>query len=161
MANVIYFSPTSLEARITLVSNAVLQLNEEDEQGLSDLRPQWTNVIKKMRPERETRNAVAHGSPISFHVRGKKYVRWASPPFDHLRVGRLISKDKIPGVSADQLVRSGQQLRYLMECVDDVNRAVVAYRDTPSTFQEKLVVLQEHVKALDSPSSNTKTKAGH
>lgn len=142
LANVIYFSPTSLGARTTLVNNAVLQLIEEDEKGLGNLLPLWTEVIKRMRPERETRNAVAHGSPITLHIRGKKYVRWTSPPFDHIRIGRPISEGGIPGVSADQMSRSVQQLGYLMECVDDVNRAVVAYRDTPSTFQGKLLVLR-------------------
>jgi hypothetical protein len=160
LANVIYFSPTSLGARTTLVNDAVLQLIEEDEKGLGDLRPLWAEVFKQMRPERETRNAVAYGSPITLSVRGKNYVRWTSPPFDHIRVGRPISKNKIPGVSADQLSRSVQQLSHHRDCVDDVNRAVVAYRDTPSTFQEKLVMLREHLKTLSSPSSNTQTKAG-
>lgn len=158
LANVIYFSPTSLDARTTLVNNAVLQLIEEDEKGLSDLRPLWAEVFTKMGPERKTRNAVAHGSPVALNIRGKKYVRWTSPPFDHIRVGRPISKGGIPGVSANQMSRSVQQLGHLMECVDDVNRAVVAYRDTPSTFQEKLFALREHLKALSSPSSNNQTK---
>lgn len=55
-----------------IVRNAVLQLIEEDEKGLGDLRPLWAEVFKTMRPEREIRKAVAHGSPMSFRGRGKK-----------------------------------------------------------------------------------------
>ena len=55
-----------------IVRNAVLQLIEEDEKGLGDLRPLLAEVFKAMRPERETRKAVAHGSPMSFRGRGKK-----------------------------------------------------------------------------------------
>ena len=47
LANVIYFSPTSLGARTTLVNDAVLQLIEEDEKGLGDLRPLWAEVFKQ------------------------------------------------------------------------------------------------------------------
>ena len=75
LANVIYFSPTSLGARTTLVNDAVLQLIEEDEKGLGDLRTLWAAVFTNMRPERETRSAVAHGSPVSLSVRGKKELR--------------------------------------------------------------------------------------
>jgi hypothetical protein len=160
LANVIYFSPTRLGARTTLVNDAVLQLIEEDEKVLGDLRTLWAEVFTNMRPERETKSAVAHGSRVSLSVRGKNYVRWTSPPFDHMRVGRPISKGEIPGVSADQMSRSVQQLSHLRDCVDDINRVVVAYRQTPSTFQEKLLVLREHLKALSRPSSNIQTKAG-
>ncbi len=147
LPNVIYFSPTSLDARTTLVSHVVLQLIEEDEKGLGDLRALWAKVSKKMKTARETRNAVAHGAPVLLHIRGKKYVRWTSPSFDHIRVGRHINKGEIPGVSADELSQSVKLLHHLMECVDDVNRVVVAYRDTPSAFQEKLLVLRERLQA--------------
>ena len=55
-----------------IVRNAVLQLIEEDEKGLGDLLSLWAEVFKTIRPERETRKAVAHGSPMSFRGRGKK-----------------------------------------------------------------------------------------
>ena len=48
---------------------------------------------------------------------------------------------------------------YNMECMANICRAVVAHRDTPSTFQERFVVLRERLKGLSSPSPKTQTKA--
>mgnify|MGYP003694391253 CR=1 FL=1 len=55
-----------------IVRNAVLQLIEEDEKALVTCARYGRRYLKTMRPERETRKAVAHGSPMSFRGRGKK-----------------------------------------------------------------------------------------
>jgi hypothetical protein len=47
---------------------------------------------------------------------------------------------------------------YNMECMANICRAVVAHRDAPSTFQERLAVLRERLMGLSSPSPKTQTK---
>jgi len=47
---------------------------------------------------------------------------------------------------------------YNMECMANICRAVVAHRDAPSTFEERLAVLRERLMGLSSPSPKTQTK---
>ncbi len=145
IAYAIYYSPTSLEARTELVHNTLNQLIVENG-GLATIEPLWASIYKKIGKARAVRNAVAHGTPHTLNIQGKNYARLTSPAFDVLRVGRIISKGQIPGVAAQALVDAVKRVAHLMECVDDVNRAIVAFRDSPSTFQAKLRVLQDRLK---------------
>ncbi len=146
VAYALYYSPTSLEARTELVHNALSQLFAENV-GLAPLESLWKLTHRKIGGARTIRNTVAHGTPHTLSIGGKSYARLTSPAFDVIRVGRIVSKGQIPGISAQDLVTAVARVAQLMECVDDVNRAIVAFRDSPSTFEEHLRLLRDRLKA--------------
>ncbi len=149
IAYALYYSPTSIEARTELVHNALNQLITENP-GLAPLAPLWLLLYKKIGRARTTRNAVAHGTPHILSINGKNYARLTSPAFDVIRVGRPISKGQIPGIGAHELSDAVKRAVYLMECVDEVNRAVAAFRDQPQTIQENLLSLENRLKSAGS-----------
>ena len=154
IAYAIYYSPTSLEARTELVYNALSQLIAENK-GLAAIEPLWKLIHKSICRARKVRNVVAHGTPHTLSIQGKNYARLTSPAFDVLRVGRIILRGQIPGIAAPDLFAAAKKLTYLMECVDDVNRAITAFREEPPTFETRLRALQERLKSAGSESLKT------
>jgi hypothetical protein len=152
VAYALYYSPTSLEARTELVHNALIQLIAENP-GLTAIAPLWASTYRKIRRARTIRNAVAHGTPHTLSINSKSYARLTSPAFDVIRVGRTASKGQIPGIAAQDLVDAVTRVARLMECVDDTNRAIVAFRDNPSAFEEHLRSLASRLKNGGSGSS--------
>lgn len=152
VAYALYYSPTSLEARTELVHNALSQLIAENT-GLAAIAPLWALTYTKIGRARTIRNAVAHGTPHTLNIHGKNYARLTSPAFDVIRVGRIVSKGQIPGIAAQDLVDAVARVAHLMECVDDVNRAIVAFRDNPPTFEGQLRSLENRLKSGSSGSS--------
>jgi len=147
----LYYSPTSLEARTELVHNALSQFLAENT-GLAALAPLWTLMYRRIGRARRIRNAVAHGTPHTLNIKGKNYARLTSPAFDVIRVGRIISKGQIPGITAEDLVDAIKRVARITECVDDANRAIVAFRDQPSTFGGHVRSLKNRLKSGDSES---------
>lgn len=152
IAYALYYSPTSTEARTELVHNALSQLITA-RAGLEAIAPLWTLIYRKIGRARTIRNEVAHGTPHTLNIRGKSYARLTSPAFDVLRVGRIVSKGQIPGIAAHDLADAVTRVAHLMECVDDVNRAIVAFHDNPSTFEGQLRVLETRLKSGSHGSS--------
>lgn len=151
IAYALYYSPTSIEARTELVHNALCQLIAENT-GLVVIEPLWALTYKKIGRARAIRNAVAHGMPLTLSVNGKNHARLTSPAFDIIRVGRIISKGQVPGIAAQNLMDAVKKVALLMECVDDVNRAIVAFRDNPQAFEGHLRSLENRLKGASSGS---------
>jgi hypothetical protein len=146
LAHTVYFSPTSLDARMTMVGNLVARYVEENKAvpELSGLMPLWDNMDEPhFKSARTVRNAMAHGCAQKFQWRGEMYVRLMSPAFDVIRVWKKFDEGKIPGLSVKQVSSSVRKVNHLELCVDEVNRIIVASRDEP----EALPAIFDELKA--------------
>lgn len=150
VAYAIYYSPNGFSARTEIVANVIQQMTMEN-QRLKDLLPLWSALYKDFRGTRETRNAIAHGMPITLAIRGKNHARLTSPPFDANRVGRHIHQGRVPGLTASDITNGVKKTQWLTKRIDDVNRLFAAFHDDENpTLPEKYHALKTGLRTKDN-----------
>lgn len=150
IAYAIYYSPTGFEARSDVVENALIQVATENA-PLADLRPLWKEISDGLRRSRILRNAIAHGSPVTMNIRGTSHARYSPPAFDVIRVGRVIAKRQVPGLTANDITQGNRRLRRLRDCVDQVNRLIHAFYDGDPSLPRKYDSLRVSLTKFHSP----------
>ena len=150
LAYAVYFSPTGFDARVEIVENSLLQIISENK-ALAELEAPWAKLRKRIDKSRNLRNAVAHSSPITHAIGGKKYARLSPPAFDVIRIGRVLANRQIPGLSLNDLRVGCHKLAWAHDRVDDVNRLVAAFHADDGSLPEKFRELEENLNKQDSP----------
>ena len=138
VAYAIYFSPTSFDARVQLVDNAVIQIVSENEEKLKDLMPLWSAIVEHLDKVRRLRNAIAHGNQLTVAFQGKNYARLTAPAFDIIRVGRKIADGKIPGLGSNEVKEGLKRLRRANECIDLVSGIFEAFYEGNPALPKKI-----------------------
>ncbi|MEQ1628410.1 MAG: hypothetical protein ABL965_13525 [Nitrospira sp.] len=145
---VIYYSPDGFDARQKVVDKVLRQFFQENPQS-AVIEPHWEVITKEIDRSRKMRNNIAHGAPLTLNIRGKNYVRHSPPAFDINRVGSLIPKGTIPGVSAEEISHANKSIIKLVECIDATNRAIAAFHQNgPNTLQQTLPPLENNLRAF-------------
>jgi hypothetical protein len=146
----IFYSVHSFEARTYMVENALLEaIGENARLALLAEETHWQYIASKIRKMRDIRNAIAHGTPKIFSIRGKLVARLTTPIFDTIRVGRPLAKGSMPGLGAKDIVRGGRPIQRIKMCVDAVNYVVCAARaPRDPTLPRRFHELSTHLQAL-------------
>jgi hypothetical protein len=150
VAYAVYYSVNSFEARSDLVGNALIQVASENEKlaALLDKRC-WPFLVTRIRRVRNVRNAIAHGTAQRIYIGRKGYVRHMPPAFDAIRIGRIVAKRQIPGLSAHDIGEAWQPMRQICDCIDRINEIVAASHDPlDPTLPERFLRLAEHLRNL-------------
>jgi hypothetical protein len=162
VAYAIFYSVNSFEARTYMVENALLEATGENARlALLAEDTHWHYIANKIRKMRDIRNAVAHGTPKIFSIRGKLVARLTTPIFDTIRVGRPLAKGTVPGLGAKDITLGGRPMQRITMCVDAVNRVVCAARaPRDPTLPRRLHELATHLQALHNlyPSAPNEPK---
>ena len=79
IAYAIYFSPTSFEARCEIVQNVLWQLISENPL-IKPLQISSDAVFRKIERARRIRNVIAHASPQTLQINGRKHARLLRRP---------------------------------------------------------------------------------
>jgi hypothetical protein len=149
---VIYYSPTGFEARSEIVDNVMKQLIYENEKELGELLPLWGTIRDDFRSVRDKRNKIAHGTPITLSIRGKRQVRLTAPAFDQIRVGSHIQRGRIPGLTASDILDGVKKSCWLRDRIDEVNRLLETFHETGNpTLPEKFASLRDGLTKPHSP----------
>jgi hypothetical protein len=152
VAYAIYYSPTSFDARATLVDNALTQIiSESDELKESELLSLWQCVHANIAPARRLRNALAHGSQITLSIRGKQHARFAPLAFDVIRLGRPMAKRQIPGLTANDISAGAKKAQVVRDQIDIANRIITDFWDGAPTWRQRLLALKASLTKPDSP----------
>jgi hypothetical protein len=140
IAYAIYYSPTSFEARATLVENSLVQLSSENVKLVSLIKT-WESARDYLQKVRRLRNGIAHGAPLTVVINAKQYARLAAPAFDIIRIGRPIAKRQVPGITHQDIEQGVQHVLRLREVVESVNRLVSSFHDGDPALQDKFAAL--------------------
>lgn len=147
---VIYYSPDGFDARQKIVDKVLRQFFQENPES-AVIEPHWEVITKEVERSRKMRNNIAHGAPLILNIREKNYVRHSPPAFDVNRVGSLIPKGTIPGVSAKEISQSNKNILKLVECIDATNKAITAFhQDGRNALQHTLPLLENSIRTLTS-----------
>lgn len=146
IAYAIYFSPTGFEARVEIVNNTIQQVLSENPK-LEALSILWKRIYKKIDPARRLRNALAHGTQQTIHIRGNAYARFTPLAFDVNRLGRQMATRQIPGFTASDITGGSNKIRVTVEHIDHVNRIIKAFYDGDPTFEPRLINLKQVLSA--------------
>jgi hypothetical protein len=144
VAYAIYYSPSSFDARAKIVDNALIQLVSENNQ-LAGIPPLQKIIFCKIGEARQMRNTLAHGIQQTLHIQGKSYARFSPLAFDAIRLGRKVAKGQIPGLTADNVLRSCQSVCMFVEHVDTLNRIITAFYDGDPVFQKRFTALRDNL----------------
>jgi hypothetical protein len=155
--SVVYFSATSLGARLAMVDNLVTHMLEAcvwTDKSIGERATKvWASTYKLLDDSIWERNIIAHGSIHPIFAQGKNHVRITSPMFDVLRFSGKLVKGKIPGLGLEGLQKAN---RRLLKAHDAIHMfmaflAFIPLGDaqplyTPATWQEKLAQLEAHLQ---------------
>jgi hypothetical protein len=148
----IFFSVNSLEARVNIVENALLEsISENRRLNRLGAKGVWPYIAEKIGDARKLRNAIAHGVPQISIIGGKYYVRWLAPIGDVIRINRAFAKRQIPGVATAELIRGFTPLPHIILCVEAISEIVSASRRSRNrALREKVALLDGRLTALRS-----------
>lgn len=150
VAYAIYFSPTSFEARVTIVENTLIQIASENDK-LAPLTKMWKTASFYIQKVRRLRNAIAHGTPTTVMAFDKPHARFTAPAFDIIRIGRIMANRQIPGLTHHDIEQGYKRVLLLHEIVDGFNRAVSAFHEGNPALPEKFAELERSLTRLRSP----------
>lgn len=157
----IYYSVNSFDARVSIVENALTEAIRQNDKLKPLAAPtHWPYLAEKLRSVRILRNAVAHGALHTLLIRNKPHVRWLPPATDVIRVGRIIAKRQIPGLTAEDINRGKQLLGPVVECLDCLNLLLRASRRERTAWSERFARLDEHLQTVRSLYPGGQKKAG-
>lgn len=156
VAYALYYSPTSFDARVDLVQNAVIQIASENKNALGSLITPWAQspllkLVYQIDRIRNLRNAIAHSAPNTLHVGGKPHARLTAPPFDVIRVGRKLEDRQIPGLTANDINQGANKAGWLIDRVDRLNRVLTAFYDGDPSLPEKFELLRKGLMNEGNP----------
>lgn len=150
LAYAIYYSPTSFDARATLVENCIIQIASE-QAPLAEIPALWKKIVKKINRARNLRNALAHGAQTTLMVNNKPHARFTAPAFDVIRIGRVLSERQIPGLTANDISAGRKNLIWLIDAADCVNRLIGEFHSGNPSLLEKYRLLNVHLQADGNP----------
>jgi hypothetical protein len=151
---VIYYSPDGFDARQKIVDRVIRQFILENTACIP-IAPHWNTINEQLGDARQIRNKVAHGAPLILCIRGKDYVRHCPPAFDINRLGNLIPKGTIPGLSIDDIRQANRIILKLIECIDSTSRAIGSFRKRgPASLKKRLAELIICLQKLQGHHSN-------
>lgn len=139
LASAILFSPTGLDARISIAANAFRTFCEgrlgRQTARYEDPIELWDRLMNKLKSQKNIRNIVAHGQ-ITFAVpnnSNKTFVRLTAPILDFSRNQRDWQKQQLPGLSAQNLQQSirivetlSRQIELFAELASHLRRSDIA-----------------------------------
>jgi hypothetical protein len=149
IAYAIYFSPTSFEARVTLVENSLIQIASENDK-LAILIDLWKIAAVNLQRARRLRNAIAHGTPSTVVIGDKPFARLTAPAFDIIRIGRTIANRQIPGLTHNDIENGLNRVLRLNEAVDAFSRVVSEFHEGNPKLQERFAELEQSLTRLRS-----------
>ena len=157
----VYYSVTSFDARVTMVENALIEaITQNDKLKPLMAATHWPYLSEKLRTIRNLRNGLAHGSLQNMEIRDKVYVRWVAPASDVIRIGRVLARRQIPGLTAEDVARGKRLVWPIIDCVNDLNLLLRASRREKTAWQERFDGLEEHLQAVRNLYSDAQRKSG-
>lgn len=151
LAYAVYYSPDGFRGRYQLVDNVIKQLIHEND-VLSDLGPLWNQIVNSFVSIGRTRNKLAHGMPITLAIRGKNYVRFTDPVFNTNKVGQVIDRGQVPGLTSSDINTGARKAYELQDRVDEVNRVIDAFhRGAQQPLRERLAQLESNLQISRHP----------
>jgi hypothetical protein len=119
IASAIWFAPTNLETRLTILDRAFCEFvrNEEHEDRILRV---WASTMNTANRLKSLRNKVAHGQIVVHRTNGKNYIRLTAPLLDNLKFRESRRPKQLPGVSAHDLERSFRSVLALADRMRDI-----------------------------------------
>jgi len=146
----IYYSVNRFDARVQMAENALLEaINQNDMLKPLAAKTHWPFLSEKLRRIRILRNAIAHGSLQNLEIRDKVYVRWVPPASDVIRIGRILRKRQIPGLTAEDIAQGKRLLWPVVDCMNDLNMLLRASRRDKTAWQERYDELAPHLRSVN------------
>ncbi len=125
MASVIFFAPTSLDARIDIVDSgfhvAVRQIPDS-----AKLIPIWNRMIRRINRNKKTRDLVAHGQIAKFET-GELLEYRIVPPVTDPRFTKQVRNTNKPG-------RSAHELRQAQRSVKEIEVSALSFYNLLRSF---------------------------
>ena len=155
LSSVIYYTPTSLGARIEIVDKVTVHYMEcwkfNGEIHGTGFFPSWKKIAGALIGGMKTRNTVAHASPITVYMYGKDHCRLTSAMDDVIRVGGKAAKQELPGYGVYDLRKCNARLRVVTDALDITREFIDFLQTKHGASHEILQKLEDHLKKLDSP----------
>jgi len=150
----VYYSPTSFDARQTIVGNCLTNYIRESK-NLDELQPLWERLNDRISRLRRKRNTIAHGSIGLVYYGAKNYMRILLPMFDFR--DKEITANSIPGLSINDMKNVIRNLGLAIQCVEKFTLLVGYHQLGRSTWRKILAELQGYLRPDDGPPQGDQT----
>jgi hypothetical protein len=145
---------------VSIVENALVEaISENPKLKPLSAKTHWPFLSEKFRTIRILRNGIAHGSLQNLEIRNNLYVRWVPPASDVIRIGRVLAKRQIPGLTAEDIGRGKRLLWPIIDCVNDLNLLLRASHRDVTAWSERYAGLEAHLRAVRSLYLDAQTQS--
>ena len=134
IAAVIYFAPNNTETRLYIVDNVINHILCHTSMVFGqELFLCWQKVLGRINKAKESRNRLAHGQIIDWHLpSGKGHARLTGSIYDISRFRK--ESGQMPGISLNDVKQIGDHFHSLSEMIHEVRLAIHLTRTEKFSF---------------------------
>jgi len=126
-ASAIYFAPTSIDVRTSILNRAFLA-RFNDELQHRDFRELWGKLVKRIDGKRQKRNIIAHSGIATHFQNDENHVRLMKPIWNSYELVPLSKSGQLPGMSANDVLQISKGIWDLAETLQMFTSAVRSFR---------------------------------